>query len=68
VARPGSTDVCGRTQAFAWNPSLDGAKVEDTVLLRDGTLELMTQTPELPLVETALNGTRYISAGVLRMG
>ena len=67
VARPGSTDVCGHTQAFAWNPSLDGAKVEDTVLLRDGSLDAMTRTSELPLVETALNGTRYYSAGVLRM-
>lgn len=68
VARPGSADVCGRTQAFAWNPSLDGAKVEDTALLRDGTLEVMTQTPELPFVETAVNGTPYISAGVLQIG
>lgn len=67
VARPGSTDVCGRTQAFAWNPSLDGAKAEDTVLLRDGSLEVMTQTQELPLVETVVDGTSYSSAGVLRM-
>jgi antitoxin VapB len=67
VARPGGTDVCGRTQAFAWNPSLDGAKVEDTILLRDGSLEVMTQTPELPLVETVVNGARYSSAGVLRV-
>ena len=67
VARPGGTEICGHTQAFAWNPSLDGAKVEDTILLRNGSLEVITQTPELPIVATVVDGTRYTSAGVLRM-
>lgn len=62
-ARMGRADVCGRTQGFAWNPSLDGAKVEDRILLRNGSLKVMTQTPELPLVETAVGGTLYSSAG-----
>lgn len=65
VARPGGTDVCGHTQAFAWNPSLDGAKVEDTILLRDGSIEVLTATPELPVVETRFEGRSYCSAGVL---
>jgi antitoxin VapB len=65
VARPGGIEVCGHTQAFAWNPSLDGAKVEDTILLRDGSIEILTATPELPVVETRFEGTSYRSAGVL---
>jgi antitoxin VapB len=65
VARPGGTEVCGHTQAFAWNPSLDGAKVEDTILLCDGSMEVLTATPELPLVETRFEGASYHSAGVL---
>ncbi|HEY4009835.1 MAG TPA: M24 family metallopeptidase, partial [Acidobacteriaceae bacterium] len=67
VARPGGAEVCGRTQAFAWNPSFDGAKVEDTVLLRNGSVEVLTATPDLPVIETPVNGTSYSSAGVLRM-
>ncbi len=52
-------------QAFAWNPSIRGGKVEDTVVLRDGKIESLTDTPDLPLVETELNGATYRSAGVL---
>lgn len=67
VARPGGKEICGRQQAFAWNPSIGGAKVEDTVLLRDGSIEAITHTPGLPSVETEADGARYYSAGVLRM-
>jgi antitoxin VapB len=67
VARPGGKEVCGRQQAFSWNPTIQGAKVEDTVLLRDGAIEVITRTPILPAVETEADGTRYYSAGVLRV-
>jgi antitoxin VapB len=67
LARPGGTEVCGRQQAFAWNPSLDGAKVEDTILLHNGSIEVITRTSELPSVETLVDGTKYSSAGVLRI-
>jgi hypothetical protein len=43
-----------------------GAKVEDTVLVRDGALELLTATPELPVVVTSWEGIEYRSADVLR--
>ncbi len=65
LATPAGTEVIVNNQAFAWNPSIRGGKVEDTVVLRDGKIELLTETPELPLVETHLNGTVYRSAGVL---
>lgn len=65
VARPGGAEVCGHTQAFSWNPSLDGAKVEDTILLCEGSIEVLTATPELPAVETQFGGTSCRSAGVL---
>jgi antitoxin VapB len=67
VARPGGEEVCGRQQAFSWNPSLGGAKAEDTILLCDGSIETITRTPELPSIETEADGARYYSAGVLRM-
>jgi antitoxin VapB len=65
VARPGGTERVVAQQALAWNPNLQGAKVEDTVLLQDGLIEMLTGTPELPVITTRLNGTEYHSAGVL---
>jgi antitoxin VapB len=61
VAAPDGRQTLVNAQALAWNPSIRGGKVEDTVLLLDGKIELLTPTPDLPQVST---GT-YVSAGVL---
>ncbi|WP_228014769.1 hypothetical protein [Fortiea sp. LEGE XX443] len=38
--------------AIAWNPSLTGAKIEETfVILQDGNLENLTFDPKFPSVE-----------------
>jgi len=65
LATPKGTEVVENGQAFAWNPSIRGGKVEDTVMLKDGAIETLTPTPELPVVQTERNGTTYESAGVL---
>ena len=65
VARPGGTEAVQAQQAFAWNPNLQGAKVEDTVVLRNGGIELLTATPELPVLTTTCGAQEYRSAGVL---
>jgi antitoxin VapB len=66
VAMPTGTEVVVKNQAFAWNPSIRGAKAEDTVILRDGTIENLTATPELPvLTEAIVEGSAYAGAGVL---
>ena len=64
-ARPGGPERLTSAQAFAWNPSHHGAKVEDTHLLADGTCEPLTRTPDLPEVVTPLSGVGHVSAGVL---
>jgi Xaa-Pro dipeptidase len=66
IARPGGAERVMDRQAMAWNPTLQGAKTEDTVLVRDGQIEILTQTPRLPAVETRCGGQSYRSAGVLR--
>lgn len=66
IARPGGQESVASPQAFAWNPTVQGAKVEDTVLLHNGSLEVLTATPELPVVTTSLGGEKYVSAAVLR--
>ena len=65
VARMGGTECVVAQQAFAGNPNLQGAKIEDTFVLQNGTLELLTGTPQLPTVTTQWIGTNYCSAGAL---
>jgi Xaa-Pro aminopeptidase len=48
VATPGSKVVLQPSNAMAWNPSLPGAKIEDTVVLRDGGLKILTVDPRWP--------------------
>jgi antitoxin VapB len=65
IALPKGTETVVNRQAFAWNPSARGGKVEDTVVLQDGAIELLTETTEFPVVVTVAGGESYCSAGVL---
>jgi Xaa-Pro dipeptidase len=65
VATPAGTEVVVNNQAFAWNPSIRGGKAEDTVLLRDGVIENLTPTLELPQLAAKSEGSIYTATGVL---
>jgi antitoxin VapB len=65
VATPKGKQTLRATQGLAWNPSLKGAKAEDTALLREGSIEILTATPDLPVMEAEAGGAMYRSAGVL---
>lgn len=65
VATPAGTEIVANNQAFAWNPSIRGGKTEDTVLLRDGVIENLTPTPELPQLSAKVEGSTYTATGVL---
>ena len=65
VATPTGAEVVVNNQAFAWNPSIRGGKVEDMVILRDGVIENLTPTPELPGLAGAVEGSSYRATGVL---
>jgi antitoxin VapB len=67
IATPTGTETVVNNQAFAWNPSIRGGKVEDTVLLHDGKIELLTPTPDLPPLESSANGNSYPATGVLQL-
>ncbi len=68
LAVPGGMQTVREPEAFAWNPSCRGGKVEDTTLAIDGTMELLTTTPRLPTVATEAGGVPYLSAGPLVHG
>jgi antitoxin VapB len=50
VAHPDSREVVQARQALAWNPTIAGTKVEDTALVIEDRLEMLTTTPEWPLI------------------
>ena len=54
VANPTTSDMLAENMAVAWNPSLSGAKIEDTFVIHsDGTLENLTYDPNWPSAEVA---------------
>jgi Xaa-Pro aminopeptidase len=52
VAHPRSQEVVQARQAFAWNPTIAGTKIEDTALAIDGHVELITTSPDWPTIPT----------------
>jgi peptidase M24-like protein len=54
-AAPGEPARIPSCAALAWNPSIaGGAKSEDTVLVSDGEVEVVTRTPDLGELETGV--------------
>ncbi len=53
VAHPRSSEVVQQRQAFAWNPTITGTKIEDTALAIDGQIEIITRSPDWPALEAA---------------
>jgi Xaa-Pro aminopeptidase len=66
LAHPASQERVAARQAFAWNPSITGTKVEDTVLYEDGRYELLTDSPGWPAIALNINGCALHAADVLR--
>ncbi|MGH2411229.1 MAG: M24 family metallopeptidase, partial [Chloroflexota bacterium] len=64
-ATPTGPETAHLGQAFAWNPSIAGAKVEDTVLLGERGIEILTATGEWPVVEVEAGGTRFLRPAIL---
>lgn len=53
VATPQSTDPLGENTALAWNPSVTGGKIEDTILIRGSQTDILTVDPRWPTFEFA---------------
>ena len=51
TATPASTEPILVGQAFAWNPSITGAKSEDTILVGTGSNEIITEMADWPSIE-----------------
>ena len=69
VAHPESKEVVGGGQAFAWNPTITGTKVEDTCFVHaDGRVEILTATAAWPAIELEVRGAVLRVADALVIG
>ena len=50
-ATPATDDEVATNQAFTWNPSAPGVKIEDTVLVGDSGIEVLSVDPRWPTIE-----------------
>jgi len=67
VAHPRSQEVVQARQAFAWNPTITGTKVEDTALVIGDHIEIVTMTPDWPLIPVGAADRRLYASDVWRL-
>ncbi len=76
VAHPDSAEAVQPGQAFAWNPSITGTKVEETCITAvDGAegadgengIEVITASPDFPQIASSIKGREYFSPGILSL-
>lgn len=67
IALPGSSDLVHERQGLAWNPTIQGAKVEDTIIAHRDHVENITRTPGWPTVDVEVKGATYKSPDILIM-
>jgi antitoxin VapB len=67
VAHPASVETVKLNQAFAWNPSINGTKVEETVIVLGSGVETITTSPDFPSITTVIDGKEFHSPGILNI-
>ncbi len=64
-ATPDSDEVVVENQAFAWNPSITGAKSEDTILIAADGPEVLTAPAIYPTLSMEKGGIRFTRPDML---
>ena len=67
IAHPVSFDHVQVEQAFAWNPSITGTKIEETCIAHADSVEIITSSPNWPTLTIEVNGQTYDSPDVLSL-
>jgi len=52
-------------QAYAWNPSIAGTKSEDTILVGGKGFEVLSETPDWPMIEATIEGQTITRPDIL---
>ncbi|HUP28067.1 MAG TPA: M24 family metallopeptidase [Chloroflexia bacterium] len=67
VATPELTDVVRAGQVYAWNPSITGAKSEDTVLIGEQGHEVLSEIPGWPSLAAQAGGREVARPAILEV-
>jgi antitoxin VapB len=65
VIYPGINETVHENQAFAWNPTITGAKVEETIVTTADGFEVVTTSKDWPMINVELNGKIYPQPAIL---
>ncbi|MHB1686744.1 MAG: M24 family metallopeptidase [Ignavibacteriaceae bacterium] len=66
IAYHGNPEVVQNQQGFAWNPTVPGAKVEQTIVAFKDSVETVTRDYDYwPMINVKLNGKIYPQPGIL---
>ena len=67
IATPDSSQIVQPNQAFAWNPSIKGAKSEDTILVTEKDYEVITEDSEWPKIEINYQSNKIARPAILQL-
>lgn len=65
VIYPGIQETVQERQPFAWNPTITGTKVEDTIVAFADHVEVVTKTKDWPVIRVELDGKIYEQPAIL---
>lgn len=65
VIYPNVEETIQERQAFAWNPTITGTKVENTIIAFKDHIEVVTTSDDWPMTKIELNGKTYPQPGIL---
>jgi Xaa-Pro aminopeptidase len=68
IAHPGSDEVVQLGQAFAWNPSVAGTKLEETIVLAPEGSVPITADPTWPALQIDVDDRSYRLPDILPLG
>lgn len=67
AAHPRCAETVQAGQAFAWNPSITGTKIEETCVAFDDGIQVVTRSPGWPQVSVEVAGREYLLPDVLAL-
>ena len=65
VAHSQSNEQVYANQTFAWNPSITGTKSEETFLVKEDGIEVITASSNFPYITNVIDGVEYLTPDIL---
>lgn len=67
IAHPTSAETVFPNQAFAWNPTITGTKIEETVIVGENGIENLTASPNFPRISVRIDEHEFYAPGILKL-